>query len=128
MPTTLQRSRSLAFQQQGGRCFYCGVVMWLRHHSELPGPALATKSAARLRCTAERLTPRSDGGRNTLDNIVAACAHCNHTRHKRKDPPEWEAYRLDVRRRVQRGAWHHDWAYVRGLIGPKFRAAGAAKV
>ena len=121
MPTTLRRSRSLAFQQQAGRCFYCGVMMWLRHPSELPGPLPRSKAAERIRCTAEHLTPRSEGGRDTLDNIVAACAHCNHTRHKRKKPPEWTAYRLDVLRRTQRGAWHHLWVYEFGLIDPEGR-------
>ena len=30
--------------------------------------------------TAEHLVPRSKGGRNTKDNIVAACLRCNQTR------------------------------------------------
>jgi DNA-directed RNA polymerase subunit RPC12/RpoP len=79
----------------------------------LTGPA----GAQRLRCTAEHLLPRSDGGSDLPENIVAACAHCNHTRHKRKRPPDPKTYRADVMRRVARGGWHYGWVRERGLIG-----------
>ncbi len=91
----LHRSRKLAFDRQGGLCYYCGLRMWL---DGPPGPAP-------LRCTAEHLLARSEGGSDGPSNIVAACWHCNRTRHKRKRPPEPELYRAEVRRRVQRGAW-----------------------
>lgn len=32
-------------------------------------------------CTADHLIIRSDGGRTTEDNIVAACRECNNRRH-----------------------------------------------
>ena len=71
----------LAFNRQGGKCFYCGLRMWLNSQK---GPSL-------LRCTAEHLKARSEGGSDGPSNIVAACWHCNHTRHKCKhplDPPK----------------------------------------
>jgi hypothetical protein len=40
---------------------------------------------------------------------------CNHTRHKRKRPPEPHAYLAEVRRRMGRGAWHQGWVHERGL-------------
>lgn len=95
MTTQLQRSRQLAYDHQGGKCYYCGLRMWLGASS---GPSL-------LRCTAEHLLARSEGGRDDPTNIVAACLHCNQTRHKRKRPPEPQIYRAEVRRRVARGAW-----------------------
>lgn len=95
MTTQLQRSRQLAYDHQGGKCYYCGLRMWLGGSS---GPSL-------LRCTAEHLIARSEGGGDNPANIVAACLHCNQTRHKRKKPPEPQSYRVEVRRRVARGAW-----------------------
>jgi 5-methylcytosine-specific restriction endonuclease McrA len=96
MSNRLLRSRQLAFDRQGGRCFYCGVLMWQGAASGLPG----------LRCTAEHLVPRGEGGTDRPDNIVAACAHCNATRHKRKKPPTPTLYRAQVQRRVSQGRWH----------------------
>ncbi|WP_339009581.1 HNH endonuclease [Aeromonas popoffii] len=40
--------------------------------------------SAVLQCTGEHLQPRSNGGSNQPANIVAACRHCNGTRH----PPQ----------------------------------------
>lgn len=118
MSTAIHRSRSFAFQHQNGRCFYCRVSMWLHSPTELGGVPMSSKQAARLRCTAEHLKPKSEGGLDTIPNIAAACAHCNHTRHKRKVPPHPDPYMLDVRRHVERGAWHHSWVHDRGLIAP----------
>lgn len=111
MPSKIQSLRQKAFRQQHGRCWYCSVQMWLRSPEELPG--VAARAAGRLRCTAEHLVAQCDGGRDVESNVVAACAHCNHTRHKRKNPPEPESYLAEVRKRVGRGGWHQPW--VRGL-------------
>lgn len=114
MPSKIQSLRLQAFQQQRGRCWYCGVLMWHRSPEELPG--IPAKAAARLRCTAEHLTAQCDGGRDVAGNVVAACAHCNQTRHKRKSPPEPKIYLADVRRRLAQGGWHHSWVRNRGLL------------
>lgn len=106
MPTQLERSRALAFDRQHGRCYYCSVQMWRG----------AAQGDPRLRCTAEHLVLRSLGGADTSDNIVAACAHCNHTRNKRKRTPAPEAYRRQVMRRVLQGRWHVDWVHRSGLL------------
>jgi 5-methylcytosine-specific restriction endonuclease McrA len=105
MSTTLQKSRQLAFKRQHGLCFYCGLPMWL---SGQQGPAA-------LRCTAEHLIPRSEGGGDGPSNIVAACWQCNSTRHKRKQPPEPQRYQVEVRRHVAQGRWFipEVWAWVR---------------
>lgn len=110
--------RLQAFKRQEGMCYYCGVRMWLSSPEELPGLKRSAPWAAKLRCTAEHLTAQSDGGRDTVSNIVAACAHCNHTRHKRKNPPEPLTYRNEVRRRVARGAWHASWVFAQELLRP----------
>ncbi len=112
MPSKIQTLRRLAFDHQHGRCWYCGVHMWLVSPAELPAATHA--AAARLQCTAEHLLAQCDGGRDIASNIVAACAHCNRTRHKRKSPPDPEAYRAEIRRRVARGKWHPAWVPRRG--------------
>ena len=124
MPSShrIQSLRRQAHERQAGRCYYCGVRMWLVSLEELPGVP-TTAAAAKLRCTAEHLVAQAEGGRDTPANIAAACAHCNHTRHKRKVPPEPAAYRQQVRRRVERGAWHHPWVFSHGLL-PCPRSAG----
>lgn len=94
-PNQLLRSRQLAFNQQGGKCYYCGLPMVL---SDQEGPK-------HLRCTAEHLLARSEGGSDAPSNIVAACFYCNHKRHQRKNPPEPERYRAEIRKRVQKGGW-----------------------
>lgn len=96
MASQLHQSRLHAFRQQQGKCFYCGLPMW--GPGDPPGPS-------QLRCTAEHLLARFEGGTHGRANIVAACAHCNMTRHLRKRPPEPLQYRRQVRRRVAAGRW-----------------------
>ena len=95
MASKIQHSRQIAFNRQDGKCHYCGLRMWLHGAT---GPT-------QLLCTAEHLIARSEGGSEALTNIVAACWHCNQTRHRRKNPPPPERYRVEVQRRVDRGAW-----------------------
>lgn len=111
MPTQLHRSRQLAFDRQGGRCYYCGVSM------APPGSA----GPRSLQCTAEHLLPRNEGGGDDPANIVAACAHCNQTRHKRRVPPLPEVYREAIRKRLDRGGWHPRWVYQQGLLAHRTR-------
>lgn len=94
--TQLKRSRQLAFNRQRGRCYYCDLHMCLEGS---PGPRL-------LLCTAEHLLPRHEGGTDDPLNIVAACLHCNRTRHRKKAPPDPASYRAEVLRRVMKGRWH----------------------
>lgn len=98
----LQRQRALAFNAQNGRCHYCGKPMWLVAANELPLPR---RMAALLRCTAEHLTARQDGGTHRRSNIVAACWWCNQRRHRRNTSLSSEAFRDLVQRRQARGRW-----------------------
>jgi 5-methylcytosine-specific restriction endonuclease McrA len=108
--------RRKAFECQNGNCFYCGVSMWLTTPYEIPGCKSETPGYLKLQCTAEHLVARKDGGRDVEQNIVAACAHCNATRHKRKLPPEPEPYQREVQKRVALGSWHQRWVHDRGLL------------
>ena len=114
MSSKIQSLRLQAFQQQLGRCWYCGVQMWHRSPDELSG--VPANAAGRLRCTAEHLIAQCDGGRDVASNVVAACLLCNRTRHQRKKPPPPDAYLADVRRRVCKGGWHHPWVRDLGLL------------
>lgn len=104
---------------QGGCCYYCGLSMWDEAAAAGQRDHLRTKPLKNLRCTAEHLQSRCEGGGDTADNIVAACYFCNIHRHRRKRPLSPEAYRHHVQRRMAAGRWlwrdlHH------GLDGHSF--------
>ena len=99
----LRRTKMLA---QGGRCYYCDLPMWdepLDHR--LPVTCRSSRLPKTLRCTAEHLLPRSEGGANTAENIVAACLFCNNSRHRRKEALSPEAHRAHVQQRMAAGRW-----------------------
>lgn len=108
MPSTpLIRNRQSAYRAQMGRCYYCGLPMWEDDVGTFCQAHNITPSQAQLlRCTAEHLEARQDGGLNTAKNIVAACLSCNQRRHKRKKAPAPSAYLNLVRKRVREGRWH----------------------
>lgn len=113
----LSRSRSIAFAHQGGRCYYCGCAMWLGDPSAFcQAHHLKPKQARMLQCTGEHLLARQDGGTESRDNIAAACAFCNQTRHKRKKPPAPDTYAREVRNRVAKRGWHPRWVFEKGLV------------
>jgi len=58
-----------------------------------------------LRCTAEHLLARTDGGKDQADNIVAAHLWCNRKRHARKLAPTPREYRHLVQQRLSKGRW-----------------------
>ncbi|WP_363312198.1 HNH endonuclease signature motif containing protein [uncultured Devosia sp.] len=89
----LNKLRDQASNNQGGKCWYCGCAM-------LPA---SDKSPAR--CTAEHLRARCDGGKDVLENVVAACWLCNNRRHRRKVPQAPEDYKKLVRKRLSKGRW-----------------------
>lgn len=113
MPTKIKNLRLKAFQHQQGCCWYCGVQMWHHDPAELPG--IPAKSASRLRCTAEHLQARCDGGRDEASNVVAACEHCNQTRHRLRPPPHPNAHLKGIRKQIAHGGWHPGWVRSSGL-------------
>ena len=106
---TLCTLRRRAFEQQRGFCHYCGLPMWQVDEASFAAQyGLSARLARLLRCTAEHLVARCDGGRDERSNIVAACHWCNARRHlgRCKTAPSAEAYRLRVARRAAAGRWH----------------------
>ncbi|MBM2576033.1 HNH endonuclease [Jannaschia sp. Os4] len=110
MPNLVETRRA-KFRAQGGLCHYCGLPMW---EGGSPAP---TGCPPGLQCTAEHLLPRSEGGTSAPDNIVAACLHCNRTRHRAKVPRAPAAFKRRVAARMARGRWH----------GPDARRWGALR-
>ncbi|WP_407648163.1 HNH endonuclease [Devosia rhodophyticola] len=89
----LRKLRDDAHDRQGGHCWYCRRPM---------SPADGLKLN---RCTAEHLLARCEGGKDTRENVVAACWYCNNRRHKRKRPLSPKAYRTYVLARLSKGKW-----------------------
>jgi hypothetical protein len=113
----LSRHRLVAFFRQAGRCCYCGVQMWITNSAELAVTrAMSPAVARRLRCTAEHLCARSDGGADQAGNIAAACWHCNLARHRRKTRLGPRQFGDLVRKRVLRRKWHDPQVYQAGLL------------
>ena len=107
MPTQIQKSRLFAFKQQQGRCFYCRKSTWLPGRAQGSEPELVDrKYDPCLRCTAEHLIARKDGGKAGRANIVAACWYCNQQRHRTLDPLVPSEYVQSVRNQLHAGRWH----------------------
>jgi 5-methylcytosine-specific restriction endonuclease McrA len=102
----LARIRRSAFEQQGGRCYYCRRPMWRSEpdkYAERYG--LTRKQASLFQCTAEHLFARRDGGRDEFQNIVAACRFCNRRRHARGAALSPERYKNLVSERLRKHRW-----------------------
>ena len=103
----LAKLRSIQAKRQGWRCFYCSFQMW---NGDLALPSerysLPAGLIERFRCTAEHLRPQRNGGKDSLDNVVAACKYCNNNRHKMRDVLSPAAYQQHVRKRVKARKWH----------------------
>ena len=118
MAKSLVRLRRAAFHRQGGRCHYCDVLMWMDDGSSFARMyRLSVQQAALLQCTAEHLVARQDGGKDSADNIVAACLRCNRMRHQGwKTALPAERFVKHVRRMLSRKVWHRSQVFERGLI------------
>lgn len=113
MPKTLIKSRLKAFNLQQGRCIYCESPMWLDNYAEFAKKyKITTKQATLFQCTAEHLKAKKDGGKDTENNIVAACHCCNQKRHQRKSPKDPVTYKRYVTSRVNNGKWNCGLSYM----------------
>ncbi len=105
----LQRLRRQAFMAQNCRCFYCQLPMWEQNAEQFAlDHGLKPRLAKHLKCTAEHLMARQDGGGNTLENIVAACVWCNGRRHRARvhNAPDPATYKAKVTTFIVKGKWH----------------------
>lgn len=107
MPTTLTKSRFKAYIQQAGLCIYCEQPIWLDDVQEFAKTyQISIKQAKVLKCTAEHLTAKQDGGTDVENNIAAACNYCNQKRHKRKKSLDSISFKNHVMKRQAQGRWH----------------------
>lgn len=83
--------RRMAAKRQERHCYYCKRLM---------------ASQPQLRCTAEHLVARSDNGKDSKSNIVAACLFCNAMRHRLFARLTPQAYAATVRTLVDSNRWH----------------------
>lgn len=106
MSKLLARRRIAAATAQGFLCIYCRLPMCEGDtHAFARRYGLSLRQALLLRCTAEHLRARQDGGGDSQANIAAACAHCNALRHRARDPLSPLAFAVHVQHRLNRGAW-----------------------
>ncbi|MFO1142489.1 MAG: HNH endonuclease signature motif containing protein [Amaricoccus sp.] len=102
----IARQRAQMMRAQSGACYYCGQQTWLGDPAAFAGRhGISVKRSAAFQCTAEHLVPRSEGGPDAPDNIVAACRFCNQTRHRARQPLPPTAFKAKVARRLAAGRW-----------------------
>lgn len=68
--------RIAAYVRQKNRCYWCGKTNLRQGQPGEWHPNIMT---------AEHLVRRADGGQDTPENVVAACARCNNDRDRRPD-------------------------------------------
>jgi 5-methylcytosine-specific restriction endonuclease McrA len=101
----LRRFRKVAARKQQHRCWYCAAPMWTRNPAQFAERhGLRLEDCGHFQCTAEHMVARRDGGAE-IRNIVAACRHCNITRHEAETPLPAEQYREHVQRHVAEVRW-----------------------
>ena len=106
MGTNIAKQRHQAAVRQSFHCFYCKLPMWESSPNQLAHQhGLSIAEASLLQCTGEHLHPRGEGGSNKANNIVAACKHCNSTRHKTPNVLSPTQYQQKVQKRVSKGQW-----------------------
>lgn len=109
-PVPLNSLRLRASKRQHHRCHYCKFPMWHKDSAAFlrAYPCVRARHVHLLACTAEHLIARQDGGRDTADNIVAACWWCNRERHRGRahKAPDAARYEAWVLRQVVLGRWH----------------------
>lgn len=107
MRKPITRIRNNAFYRQNGLCFYCEFPMWITDLFLFARMrSISAEQAKRFQCTAEHLVPRSSGGRDTDNNVVAACFYCNTHRHRLKQIPTPSEFKRYVGKRIIKGRWH----------------------
>lgn len=71
-----RKQRARLFEEQEGKCFYCGRIMHLATQAGAKAPDTATF---------EHRVPISRGGSKGYRNIVLACLVCNQTKGNRME-------------------------------------------
>jgi len=101
------RVRNRQMRAQNGLCYYCEQPMWLQNINGFCNQyGISRDQAFALKCTAEHLVARQDGGLDTDENIVAACHFCNQARHESEKAKTADNFMVHVREELNAGRWH----------------------
>lgn len=107
MSQSLKSQRAPAFKSQNGKCYYCGIQMWLNDpHDHCLRSGISSKEMPRIRCTVEHLQARTNGGSDAIDNLATACWFYNQARHRRPKPLSSRKFRRLVTSRMLARKWH----------------------
>jgi hypothetical protein len=107
MCSCVSKHRTLAFEAQAGRCYYCHLPMWKENARRFARTYGITRAQAKaFRCTAEHLQAKQDGGGDEQENIAAACHYCNERRHTMEIVLSPADYREFVQKELRAGRWH----------------------
>lgn len=104
----VRRIRKHAFEAQQGYCHYCKLPMWEEDPDKFAAKyQISLDMVTLFQSTAEHLKPRMNGGKDTRQNIVAACRHCNANRHAQNPitAPDPATYAARVREQMAMGLW-----------------------
>ena len=101
------RIRNRQMRAQNGLCYYCEQPMWLQDINGFCRQyGVVREQALLLKCTAEHLVARKDGGLDSDENIVAACDYCNQARHENEEAKSPQSFMDFVRGELISGRWH----------------------
>ena len=116
-----RRTRTRACRRQAGHCIYCECLMWQGSNIDAfcAQHDLDPEHAQQLRCTAEHLLARCDGGSNAASNIAAACLYCNLKRHACRKAKASHNYARYVRAQMRKNQWHLFDPCLHGLLPAK---------
>ncbi|MCY6411128.1 HNH endonuclease signature motif containing protein [Acinetobacter sp. VNH17] len=105
---TIQKNRHTAYVNQNKRCYYCNQPMWEKKPEQFSKTfSVESDKTQWLKCTAEHVIAKQDGGNNSKENIVAACLYCNRYRHQGAlQPKSAKAYKSLVSKKMRKGEWH----------------------
>ena len=108
--TRLAKLRTRAFFTQQCRCIYCSLPIWEPPYRERFARAFSLPDSVmeHLRCTAEHLVAKQDGGCDSPMNIAAACEWCKKKRHLHRphDAPDPVIYQQEVINAMLAKRWH----------------------
>lgn len=108
----IKKLRLSAFLKQNGCCFYCGYPIWENGQAPLFAQSYPLPPGLIDLCqsTAEHLQARQDGGKDSRNNIAAACKHCNASRHLGPvgQAPSPDKYKSQIRAQLKQ--WHPAWS------------------
>lgn len=70
-------TRQAVWDKSGGHCFYCGLKLTPDTQGTIEGPYQSWMDV-------DHLTPKAQGGLNSIENMVPSCKACNSSKGHKK--------------------------------------------